>query len=122
MERLLSSASFGVGDRTGSGASWWANLKSLTKARVGALLICLKADELSRRAQTAPTERSSALNEDRRSDVRKAVAATATTSAKCAKNSTLGVVAMYLMLPDMKASFLCRVSREETPSGGPGKG
>ena len=39
-----------------------------------------KAGELSRRAQTAPTERSSALNDTNRSDVRRAVAATITMS------------------------------------------
>ena len=48
--RLLSSASFGVGQKTGSRVSSWANVKALTKARVGARLICPKAELLSRRA------------------------------------------------------------------------
>ena len=93
--RLPSSASFGVGHRTGSGASSWANLKALTKARVCARLICPKAEVLSRRAQTAPTERSSALKDNRRSDGRRTVAAATTASARFAENSTLGVVDMY---------------------------
>ena len=95
MERLPSSAYFGVGQRTGSGTSSWINLEALTKARVGARLICPKADVLSRRAQTAPTERSSALNDDRRFHVRRAVAAATTASARCVENSTLNGIAMY---------------------------
>ena len=77
---------------------------------------------MSRRAQTAPTERSSALNDDRRSDVWRAVAAAITASARCAENSTLGVVAMYWTLPDMKTSSPGRVSLEATPNGRAGEG
>ena len=90
--RRPSRASFGVGRRTGSGASSWANLEALTKARVFACLICPKTELLSRRVQTTPIERSSTLNDDRRSDVRKVVAAATTASARSADNSTLGVL------------------------------
>ena len=90
--RLPSSASFGVGRRTGSGASSRANLKALTKARVVACLICPKTKLLSRRVQTTPIERSSTLNDDRRSDVKKVVAAATTAPARSADNSTLGVL------------------------------
>ena len=76
----------------------------------------------SRRAQTVPPERSSALNDDRSSDVRWVVAAATTAPARCAGNSTLGVLAMYWALPDMKASPPGRVSWEATPSKRAGEG
>ena len=77
---------------------------------------------MSRRAQTAPTEGSSALNDDHRSDVKRAVAAATTASARSAEDPTLGVVAMYWTLPIMKASSPGRDFWEATPSGRAGGG
>ena len=45
-----------------------------------------------------------------------------TASARSAENSTLGVVAMYWTLPEMKASSPSRVSWEAIPSGRAGEG
>ena len=50
------------------------------------------------------------------------MAAATTASARSAENSTLGVVAMYCTLPDMKGSSAGRVSWEATPSGRAGEG
>ena len=96
--------------------------EALTKARVGARLICPKAELLSLRAQTAPTERSSALNDDRHSGVRRAVAAATTATARSAENSTLAVVAMYWTLSVMTISSPGRYSCEATPAGTPEAG
>ena len=90
---------------------------AFTKARVGALLICPEGDSFTRRAQAAPTGRSSAQMDDSRSDVRKAVAVSTTTFANYAENSLLGEDAMNSTLLFIKTSSPGCDSWEATPNG-----
>ena len=108
----------GFGQKTVLGASSWAISRALTRARVGAALICPAYGVQYMRVQAASTERASTCHDAGLSDVRKAEAVSTTAVANAGENSrTLGADAMHATLPLKKAASPGCGRWDATPCG-----
>ena len=107
----------GLGQKIGSGSSSWTISRALTRARVGAALVCLAYGVQSTRVQGASTGRTSACHDAGFSDEKRAQAVSTTAVANADEKSTLGADAMHATMPLNKASFPGRGRWDATSCG-----
>ena len=114
---VLPTLSPGFGQKTRSGSSLWAISRALTRASVGATLVCIAKGVQSTRAQAASTESTSACRDAGLSDERRAQAISTTAVANDDEKCTLGADAMHATMLLKKSSFPGRGRWDATPCG-----